>query len=497
MSLIKTTYGALRLVAKSVPRPRFRKSIGSVSMMSWGSLWADGVATLEQAVRKMYAGNELVYSCVDHTANAASQTKLNVVKKKDDVPQEDHPLRLLLANPNPYMSEFDFWRSTITLLMLGGRAMWEKERDQLGRVIGLWPMRPDWVRVVPKNNLEVLYYEYGPPGMKKAQIKPEDVLVFEFPDPLNPVKTIAPAKVASRVYSVDQSITNFITTFFEKGGMPPGLLKTKQKLLEAQVTKLREAWQERYGGYENWTTPAILDADAEFQRIGLTFSEMGFDGLDKRDEIRICMVFKIPPVIVGAGVGLERSTYENYGHARKAWWQEVLLPLFKQLADEVTLQLLPEFADEGVKLAWDTTTIYALQQDQDLLWRRASDALRAGGITVNMYLQEIGKTAIGPTGDVFLRPLNQIEVPLKGSMYDRLDDYREPEDGDGSEEGETEEEVVEAEETEEDPKALKAGVPPPDRAVRNEHERQVNAKLKAFFVEQAGRVAEEVAKENA
>jgi HK97 family phage portal protein len=497
MSLMKTLYGA-------ITSPFRQKSFGSFQMMGWGNLSTDAVQNLQQAVRRMYAGNELVYACVEHTSNAASQTKLNVLNKKTDVPDEEHALRKLLAKPNPYMSEFDFWSSIITLLYLGGRAMFEKERDEMGRVIGLWPMRPDWVTIKPKNNYEVLYHEYGPPGFTPKQFIPDDVLVFEFQDPLNPFITVAPANVAEKVYRIDQSITNFITTFFEKGGMPPGLLKTKQKLLESQVTKLREAWQARYGGYENWTTPAILDADAEFQRIGLTFNEMGFEALDKRDEIRVCMVFQIPPIIVGAGVGLERSTYENYGHARKAWWQEVLLPLFKQLSDEVTLQLLPEFGDENVKLSWDTTTIYALQQDQDLLWRRSGDALSRGGITVNMYLQEIGKIPIGPTGDVFLRPLNSIEVPLKGSMFDTLDDYREPEDEDNSEEQEETDsvssedapDVAEEDEEKAEVPTLK-GTAPPDRSKRTGHEKAIRSGVQQFFNEQAVRIAKELEKENA
>jgi HK97 family phage portal protein len=400
------------------------------------------------------------------------------------------------------MTEYGFWSLTITLLQLAGRALYEKERDATGNVIGLWPLRPDWVKIVSKNNLEVEYYEFGPPGLKPIRFAPENILEFSHNNPLNPLEVIAPANVAERVYKVDQSITNFVELFFAKGGMPPGLLKTKQKLLESQVHSLRARWREKYGGYENWLDPAVLDSDAEFQRIGLTFNEMGFVDLDRRDEIRICMVFRVPPIIVGASVGLERSTYENYGQARRAWWQETLLPMFKMFKDDVALQLFPEYGTSNVYLDWDTSGVFALQADADLLWRRSADALRAGGITINMYLDEIGKPGIGPTGDVFLRPLNAIEVPLGSSMLEQLQeqtfvdednsgeidtDVAPPEDEEPD--GEEESEVASS-----DPpsKTRTKKIPPPDRALRNIYEQNLQAIMSDFFAGQQKRIIEAV-----
>ena len=75
-------------------------------------------------------------------------------------------------------------------------------------------------------------------------------------------------------------------------------MTSSQHLSEAQVELIRKRWRERYGGSENWLEPAVLDADAKYEKTGLSFEEMGFETLDDRNEARICMVFNVPPIIV-------------------------------------------------------------------------------------------------------------------------------------------------------------------------------------------------------
>jgi phage portal protein BeeE len=132
----------------------------------------------------------------------------------------------------------------------------------------------------------------------------------------------------------------------ETGGQPPGLLKTKQKLIDAEVADIRRRWGERYGGYRHWNEPAVLDSDAEFQKVGLSFEEMGFDVLDARSEARICMVMGVPPILVGAKIGLDRATYSNYGEARLAWWEDTLIPQYRNFESVIANDLAPDFGDD-------------------------------------------------------------------------------------------------------------------------------------------------------
>jgi len=323
-------------------------------------------------------------------------------------------LAKLLKRPNRYMSEFDLWVAVIIYQKLAGRAVFEKERDGAGRVAALWPLRPDWIAPIPSGTKYIPYaeYEFGPPGGEKVRISADDVVEFKLWDPMGWFKTTPPVMVAARAGDVDNSVTDFLKLLMERGGVPAGLLKTTQRLKDAQVETIRRRWGERYGGVENWMEPVVLDSDAEYQKIGMDLREMGFDIIDGREEARVCMALDVPPIIIGAKVGLDKATYSNYGQAREAWWEDSLVPLYVNFEDAITGQLVPEFPGEDIEVYWDFTRVPALQDVTMKRWERATRAAVGGVITINQFYREVGWPSIGTPGDVFVRPLSSIEVPM-------------------------------------------------------------------------------------
>ncbi|CAK0775071.1 hypothetical protein CCP3SC1AL1_770005 [Gammaproteobacteria bacterium] len=371
--------------------------------------------SFESMVRHGYRKNELIFACISKTANSAAQVSVQLRKKKGKAVVEQHAFLDLIQRPNPQMGEFDLWNAVLTYQKLAGKAVFEKERNRRGQVIRLWPLRPDWLNVIPSGINGIERYEYQVPGIQEPiTLRVEDVLDFKTFDPLNKYNSYPPVAVAARVGDVDNSTTDFLKLFFEKGGVPPGLLKTKLKLVDTQVEDIRRRWRERYGGVEHWTEPAVLDSDAEYQKTGLSFEEMGFEVLDARNEARICMVLDVPPILVGANVGLARATYSNYREARKAWWEDSLAPTYVNFQDVIQTGLVEEFGSD-VYADWDFNRVAAFQEENNEKWRRATDALRSGGITVNQFQAEVGLPDRGTAGEVYLRPLNVVEVPAKGT----------------------------------------------------------------------------------
>lgn len=344
--------------------------------------------SLYNVTKEGYGKNELVFRCVNERAQAAASASIHVFNDAG-APQLNHPLAKLFHKPNPYMSEFDLWEITTIYHDLAGRAYWEQVRGPLGNTVELWPLRPDRVKAVGGANDLIAYYEYHVPGTEPFKLDAENVIEIKTFDPLNLYGSVAPALVAARGVSVDNAVTDFLKLFFERGGVPQGLIKTKKKLVDTDVTDIRRRWRQRYGGYQNWVDPAVLDMDAEYQKTGLTFAEMGFEVLDARNEIKICQALSVPPILVGARVGLERATYANYREARTAFWEDIIIPLFKHYRD--TFQR--ELADEewvGLTLNWDFTKVPVLFEK--LLEQRQqfrADFL-AGGLLLDEYRKEMG-----------------------------------------------------------------------------------------------------------
>jgi HK97 family phage portal protein len=365
----------------------------------------------ETLVKEGWRKNELIFACI--SKKAATSSQIHLLPYRGDTPLPNHPIRKLLRRPNPYMGEAEFFSSILIYTDLAGRAVYEKQRDQGGRVIGLWPLRPDWVLPIPGNKQLIKGYIYSVPGMEPVYLDQADILDIRLFDPLRPLSPWPPVAVAARIGTVDNTATDFISLFMEKGGAPPGIIKTVQKLRIGEAEEIRRQWVERYGGAKGWAEPAVLDKDAEYQRVGLSFEEMGFESLDSRNEARICGILKVPPIIVNARVGLNRATYSNYREARSSWWEDDLVPIYESFIDELENQLLREFDPSGnLELRWDYTNVPALREERLVLWQRANEGLKMGGITVNEYRKEIGYTA-SPSGDVFLRQLNLVEIPME------------------------------------------------------------------------------------
>jgi HK97 family phage portal protein len=391
------------------------------------------------------------------------------------------------------MDSFDLWYSAVVFQKLAGAAYYEKERDRAGRVIALWPLRPDWVYPIRSSRAFIAGYEYRIPGKDPITLAPQDVIDFRLFDPLNQYRGYPPAAVAGRVGDVDNATTDYLKAFMEKGGMPPGLLKTKQKLVDNDVTDIRRRWGDRYGGVEHWLQPAVLDQDAEYQKVGLSFQEMGFEVLDARSEARICMVLGVPPILIGAKIGLDRATYSNYAEARLAWWEDTLIPQYSNFESVINNDLVPDFG-EDIVTEFDFSDVPALAENEDAVWGRANEGLSRGYVTVNEAREIVGLEAIGPLGDIFLRPLNVVETPLsqlrpfptEDTPDESPDEETEPPDGaNPANESETEEAArylaLEA-------KARRA----PDDAHRREFERQLREKLEPFFADQLIRIENEI-----
>lgn len=363
-------------------------------------------------VEEGFYKNELIYACISKSAASASQISLAVRKKKDRSLVADHPLLDLVHKPNDEMNEYDLWSSMVFFQKLAGRAIYEKERDRRGRVVRLLPLRPDWVKINPGRMTRIGNYFYQPPGTEGVALAPNDVLDIPLFDPLLRFSTKSPLSVLARGADVDNAITDFIKLFFENGGSPQGVFMSEAEMDDEDVMSARKRWRELYGGHRNWIDPAFVSGPGlEYKQLGSSFKDMGFEVLDERNEARICEVLDVPPIIVGARIGLKEATYSNYEQARKAWWEDSLSPMYVNYLDVIG-RLMDETDRSGENYVdWDFSHVKAFQEEINKRWDRATNALRSGGITRNQFFAEVGLPGGDPADDVYLMPLNVIAMP--------------------------------------------------------------------------------------
>jgi HK97 family phage portal protein len=378
-------------------------------------------STFLSHVREGYEKNELVYACIEERVTSMAEAPLRVYDaggRRGDT-REDHPLRQLLANPNPLMTEFEMAEMLQLHLDLAGNAFWEVIADRAGRPAELWPLRPDLVRMKRSGNTVSYGYEM------RGRTVGVDVLHFRLTAPVDGLVGTAPMRPALRATALDNEATDFVKTLLQNHAIP-GVVVTMSDLEsvldEATTNRLKTKWKQSYGGSKRGE-PAFLQAGMDVKTLGLSLKDLEFPDLRTISESRICMSFGVPPILVGAKVGLDRSTFANYKEARSSFWEETIMPLQRRVRDTISARLLPRFLGPGkprVMLGHDLSGVLALRESEESRWTRATEAFRAGGLTLNDFRHEIGVPEVSG-GNVFLVPSGVVATRDVSGVMSQVD----------------------------------------------------------------------------
>ncbi|MFM9872731.1 MAG: phage portal protein [Fimbriimonadaceae bacterium] len=281
----------------------------------------------------------------------------NVGRATFRVNKENHPLNQILAKPQSQISPTErtnlsgreFLSALTYSRILDGNAYALKIRNADGHLIGLDWIPHTCIKTIPTKNRPNLVDHYQittPQGTK--QVPREDILHDR--DGLNPdfpTQGISRLKCVMRQIQTDNQIAAYSQSLLNNP-IPSLIVSTKTegtKLTQADAdhvaAKMREATsRERAGGVIVPTFPA------EITPIGFKPDDLAIAHLNRLPEERITAVLGIPAIVVGLGAGLERSTFSNMKEAREAAQEEFLIPLWQDLAQTFTDQLLPELSME-------------------------------------------------------------------------------------------------------------------------------------------------------
>jgi len=363
--------------------------------------------SFKAAASEGYMTNEVVYAVISDIAESAAEPILRVYDGDEEKP--NHSARTLLMR-NPAMTEFELWELTLVYLCLAGNAFFQKVRNQAGIPVELWPITPGRMRPIPDPKTFIREWRYRLDDGREIPIDPRDIIQFKYPHPLNPYMGLAPMAVAARAVDRDNQATDYVNAFFENAAVPQGLLKFKRQVEQAEADRVRALWRARFSSQSGRHDVAVLDADTEYEQLGLSQKDMGMPDLTDLTESRIAMIFKWPPVLVGAMAGLKHATYSNISEARRIAWEDTLSPIYRRIAARMNMHLAPDFGYKPTAdlYRWDFDQVLALREDVNARAERSRAAFLSGAMTRNEYRAAIGLEP-DPRGDVYLVSLGMYE----------------------------------------------------------------------------------------
>lgn len=378
----------------------------------------DEVAGLQDTVRKCV----VAIACATYLADAVAEAPLRVYRQQGDddpVPEEEHPARLVLTNPNPFMDEAEFWALLVMQMALQGYGVIEKVRSGAGLPVQLWPLRPDWLVARRTTAGTIHHWDYRALTMRTRSIPTEDIVIVPFRhDYLMESPGMAPAAVAAREIGVDSALTDFLKVFLDSGGIPPFVLTHPDPIYdEAVVDAMQEKWRQKYGGSRAYGTLPIIHGGFQINEIGGSIDEMAWPDLRGLTELKICQAFRVPAELVQGHMtfrGGSSLTSTEIDGAMAQLQRYGAAPLRTRIDGALSRGFLREFTggDPDWSLGFDTSDVLALQEDVDELHTRVRADYDAGLISLDEARIETKRKPLpNKQGEVFKVAFSTILTP--------------------------------------------------------------------------------------
>lgn len=368
----------------------------------------------DRAAREGYKLDELVYACVTYRMKAMGEAPMVGFKQNSDTEEKleayDHEAVYLLNNPNPYMGRSRLWKITSMHLDLAGDAYWHKVRSKSGKLVQLWPLRPDRMAIIPDSRSYISGYKYTI-GDKSFSLSPDEVIHFQTEHPLNDYYGLSTLEILAARVDLDIAQRRLISAFFNNAGIPFGMINIQRRVnTEEEREAIRRQFRADLGGANAWRVGVLDGGQATYTAMGMPLGDRGvaMPAINEQTEARICAVFGLSPSLIATSLGMGSSSYANRVSDRDMFWDQEQVPRYRDVDDALTNALRPEYPDI-TRFEHDLSKVRALQEDEDKKHKRIREDFFAAGITWDKYIAQLGGSA--DDKGMLVLPANMITLP--------------------------------------------------------------------------------------
>lgn len=378
----------------SLENPEVPISSDKVTELFDGAPVASGVSVSEKKV----LGIPAVWRAVNLIAGTTAGLPFNPFREDGEARHKitTGTASTFMDKPCKHMTKFELIELIVGHALVWGDSYSWRDRDALGKQIGLIPLHPGRVKAGLTSTGEKVYELDG----KSAYT---DYEIFHIPGfGFDGIGGIRPVQAMRQGFGLTLAAEEFGARLFSNGALSTGVLTSDQRLTPDQADALMARWKQKRSGLEKAYDTIVLDSGLKYQQLSIPPEDAQFLQSRSFQVSEIARVFGVPPHML---MDTDKATSWGTGIEQQSigFLVFTLRPWLTRIEQRFTLLLKPEpvyaqFTVEGLLRA-DSAARAAFYKEMWYLGVFSTNEIRA--------LEELPPV---PGGDVRYRPLNMGEL---------------------------------------------------------------------------------------
>jgi HK97 family phage portal protein len=281
-----------------------------------------------------------VMACVRIISETVASLPLLMYQKQEGGGKErapNHPLYSVLHDiGNDEMTAYTLREVMQGHLCTWGNTYCDIERDNNGRVVALWPLRPD--KTQPQRNPLTKKIEYLTIINGEQIILPFDKVMHIPGFGFDGIVGYSPIAMAREAIGLALATEEYGARYFGNGAKPGGVLTHPKALKKESKDSMRDSWNEMHQGLDKQHRVAILEEGVTYTQIGLAPEDSQFLETRQFQLNEIARIFRVPPHKIG---DLSKATFSNIEQQSIDFVTDSIRPWLVRWEQSIKMNLLP------------------------------------------------------------------------------------------------------------------------------------------------------------
>lgn len=284
---------------------------------------------------------------VNFGANQVAQLGIHSFRRVSDTDRERISTGLLpelLSHPNPTKTSYELVRDLVADIMLYDRAIWyiaESNLTSTGWIIQRIPV--PWVRGLIGNAFGYEKYRIqNPNGLGYTDLPADNILEFHGYDPDSERDGSSPVHALKEVLAEQLKALAYRNKVWDRGGRVSSVIERPAGVRwnDDQRRSFKKDWNAKFTGDGSQVggTP-ILEDGMKLVKMGSSEAEQQFIEATKLSLQTVAQVYLINPTMVGL---LDNANYSNVKEFRKMLYGDALGPMLRMVMDRLNTFMLPK-----------------------------------------------------------------------------------------------------------------------------------------------------------